>query len=325
MRYRATHLPMRQWAWLAVMMLAGLAHADREYAFGGPEPKPVEPEVLPRFASGSVVGPWTFQEAGAFLGTGTFADFDTFGSAGFATNLTVGWGFEAGPVHLRPAARFALSYDFVMPDAELGRRLGLTPIALTLAANNLLDDPVTGLRLTPIVGLTVPTSGDPALPLTFLSVALQLERRFGPVEFALRTRGSKSVYGQPPGFMASSRTEATWANTLLVEGWITPRLSLGASLAWNLGFSLSAAGTGATGPLIARHLTVGRVFFSWAFARLFGLTFEVETTQNPLHLDGRSVRFPFLSFGAWETNATVLLLGLWFRSDFTLQRNWLER
>lgn len=228
-------------------------------------------------------------------------------------------------MHLRPAAQLALAYAFLVPDAATGSRLRVPPIALTLAANNLLDDAATGLRLTPVFGLTVPTSRDPALPVTSFSLALQLERRFGPVEVALRTEGSKPVYGAPPGFMFLSRPEWGLGNTLQVEGWFLPRLSLGASLAWNLAFSFPASGPDGTPPPNTRHRTTARVFLTWAFARLFGLTFEVNTTQSPLHLDGRSVRFPFLSFGAWETNATVLSLNLWFRSDVTLQRNWLER
>ena len=331
-------MDVRAWLW-CVVLTAGLAHAEREYAFGGPWPTPSPPPSPPRYAAGSVVGPWSFQEFGAFLGAGTFVEPANYGYAGLWTNLTAGWGFEAGRVHLRPSARFSLGYELTVPDLEAGSRFSWSPLALSLAATNLLDEPRTGLRLTPAFGLTIPTSLSRSTALTTLSLALQLERRFGPVELALRSEVGKPLYAAFATLPSLCRTcpiEAqpnvnwTWGNTLQAEGWITDSLSLGLSLAWNIAWGFPLAGvTGQNGPSVGtRDLITGRVFASWAFARLFGVSFETNTTQTPLFIDRdgtRRVRFPFLSLGSWADNATVLFLSVWFRTDVALARNWIER
>ena len=338
----------RAWLW-CVVLTAGLAHAEREYAFGGPWPTPVTPPPPPRFAAGSVVGPWSFQELGGVLGAGTFVDPELYRYAGLWTNLTAGWGFEAGPVHLRPAARFSLGYELMMPDDATGTRVSVTPVALSLAATNLIDDPRTGLRLTPVFGLTVPTALSASIPLTTLSLALQLERRFGPVELALRSEVGKPLYvavapNPRPCIYCTDAAQPgvswSWGNSLQVEGWITDSLSLGVSVAWNIAWRAVAPNDPndpndpyAVNPIPHPGLgrsdrTTARLFGSWAFTRLFGLSLEVDTTQTPLFVDRdgvQRVRFPFLSLGAWADNATVFFLSVWFRTDVALARNWIER
>lgn len=283
-----------------------------------------------------MIGPWSFLEAGGSLGAGTFVDPQLFSMAGLWTSLTAGWGFDAGPLHLRPSARFSFAYELTLPDQSVGSRATWTPLVLSLAATNLLDEPRTGLRLTPAFGLTVPTSVSRSTPLTTLSLALQLERRFGPVELAFRSEAAKPLYGlstTPPSLCYACPIEEQprvnwfWENSLQAEGWITDSFSLGLSLAWNIawGFPVPIEQTSPYASAVgARSLTTGRVFVSWAFTRLFGLSFDLNTTQPPL--DGlQRVRFPFLSLGSWAENRTVLSLSLWFRTDVALARNWIER
>ena len=321
-------------AWLMCLLVsAGLAGAT------GQDHAPPAPQS-PRFTMGSVPGPWAFLELGLSVGAGTFVDPSLFSSLGPWTSLTAGWGVEAGPVHLRPAIRLGLAYEAALSDDRAGRRFSLTPVMLSLAATDLVHEKLTGLRLTPAVGFTIPTATGRSIALTTLSLALQLERRFGPVELALRSELGKPLYGVFPSTCSSCPLEAqpdvnwSWLNTLQVEGWFTDSLSCGLSLGWNLawGFPVSV-GVNESGPVGAisvstRDRTTGRVFFSWAFERLFGLSFEVNTTQAPwmtASTGQRALRFPFLSFGAWADNTTVLFLSLWFRTDPVLSRNWIER
>lgn len=291
-------------------------------------------------AAGSVLGAWSFMDLGAFLGAGTFVDPRYFGDAGLFTSVTAGWGFDWRRVHLRPSVRVGLAYDVTRPDTETATRFSATPISLSLAATNLLDDSVTGLRLTPAVGVTIPTSIGRSVPLTTPTLALQLERRFGPIEVGLRSEAGKPFYAEYPAlcrlcaFEASPRFNWLWSNGLQAEGWFTDSLSLGVSYFWNLGFGfpvpgdqVSFAPSGATVVSVTSTVT-GRVFFTWAFTKWFGLSFDLSTTQPPFVVDRdgvQRVRFPFLSIGSWADNTTHFFLGFWFRTDAYLSRNWIER
>lgn len=343
-----------------VVLVAWFAHAadplevPRETAGIPFNPAKPGPPPIP-FAAGSVPGPWAFMELGTRLGAATFVDPEYYGDVSLQTTLSAGWGFEAGKVHLRPSMRFAAGYQLTLPDAEVGTRWSLSPIALSLAATNLVDEPRTGLRLTPAFGMTIPTLVEPGIPLTTLSLAAQLERRFGPFEVALRTEVDKPFYvslSVPPcasricvgsGGVPSSAFNWAWVNTLQAEGWIIDSLSVGASLGYGIFWRAGAVdvvdeytpkGLDSNGNPIAgvgagrRDLTRGNIFVNWAFTRLFGVSLDITTVQTPLVVgsDGvKRVRFPFLSFGSWADNATTFSINFWFRTDVALARMWIER
>jgi hypothetical protein len=305
-----------------------------------PSPPPLSP-ASGGVPAGSTLGPWAFMDLGAFLGAGTFVQPEYYGYAGLFTSVSAGWGFDVGPVHLRPSAHVGLAYQLTLPDAESGVRFSATPISLSLAATNLLDHSATGLRLTPAVGLTIPTTLGRSIPLTTPTLALQLERRFGPIEVGLRSEVGKPFYGEYPplcrfcAFEASPRFNWLWSNGLQAEGWFTDWLSLGVSYAWNLGFGFPVAtdqvsfAPGDSRTFVSTTAAVtGRVFFTWAFTKRFGLSFDMSTTQPPLFTDRdgvRRVRFPFLSLGSWADNTTQFFFAFWFRTDAYLSRNWIER
>ena len=334
------------------VMVAGLAHAadplevPRETPGVPFNPAKPGPPPIP-FAAGSVQGPWAFLELGSFLGTGTFVEPDYFGYAGLQTVLNAGWGFEVGRVHLRPSMRFGAAYELLHIDAERSRWL-VTPIALSLAATNLLDEPHTGLRLTPALGVTIPTLLEPGIPVTTFTLAAQLERRFGPVEVAFRTQVGKPVYVPVQSscrlcFYADvpPAVAVAWENTIQAEGWILDSLSIGASLGLAMYWRASASsdeytpqGIDANGNPVAspglgrRDLTTAHVYVNWAFTRLFGASLDVTTVNTPLFVDKngvKRVRFPFLSFGSWADNTTTIWISFWFRTDVALARYWIER
>lgn len=352
--------PLLLWCLLA----SGLAHAQRaplqpSSANGAPSTDealwPAKPKNIPAASTpargavpaGSVLGPWSFADVGALLGAGTFVDPQLYSYAGLFTSVSAGWGFDVGRVHLRPSARVGFSYELTGPEPEKKSRFSATPIALSLAATNLLDEKVTGLRLTPAVGITIPTSLGRSIPLTALSLALQLERRFGPLEVGLRSEVGKPFYAEYPplcglcSFEEQPRFNWFWTNGLQAEGWFNDSLSLGLSYAWNVSFGLPVpsdqvafAPRDSNGNLLSPTFTsatdtvTGRVFFTWAITRFIGMSLDLSTSQPPFFIDRdgvRRVRFPFLSLGTWANNTTVFFLGLWFSTDAVLARNWIER
>lgn len=177
--------------------------------------------------------------------------------------------------------------------------------------------------------------------------ALQLERRFGPIEFGLRSEAGKPLYVDSPSICRvcaigdQPRFNWFWTNGLQAEGWFNDSLSLGLSYAWNLAFGFpvpseqvafaprDSNGNPLSPTFVSTSATVtGRVFFTWAITRLVGLSLDLSTTQPPFFSDRdgvQRVRFPFLSLGSWADNATVFFLGFWFRTDAALARNWIER
>lgn len=320
----------RAW-WVGAVLTAGLAQAGtpREYAFGGPEPQKVVASPPPRFAAGASTGPWAWMELGTIASPPNNYEM----TLAQWTQLTAGWGFDAGPVHLRPAASFQLAYNLGLLDTPSSSRFEPGPVALSLAASNLLDDERhTGLRLTPALGLTIPTQVGAEIPWSTFSMALQLERRFGPVELAWRAQAGKPFFPAPapclqPIFCSVSRNPINWflVNSLQGEGWITPSLSvglrLGLEVAWN---QLLPGGLGIPAQTVAdtRLSTSGHAWISWAFVRLFGLSADLFNVQSFRRADG-TVRVPFFSFE--RPDQLRVSLSLWFRTDFALARNWLER
>jgi hypothetical protein len=322
-------------------------------------PAPVDPRFLP--AVGSAVGPWGFFELSGALALGSLVDSPYYYSgpaAGAFLLLNGGWGVEAGPLHLRPAAQFAMGFS-VPVDSEQGRAFNWSPIGLTLSATDLLNAQLTaplGLRLTPTLGLTIPTSAsyDPFL-LTTISLGVQLERRFGPIELALRARAGKPIEvattstASSGGVLLCRTGESICANggpprnrwlladSFLLEGWILESLSAGLELSWDFSWrvtnlaaldqyscqAINSAGQSACqggSQIITSVFTGARVFTSWAPFKYVGITLELS---NFVSHSGYTPRVPFIS--AAPGFYPVLSLSLWVRTDPLLQRNWIEQ
>jgi len=291
-------------------------------------------------AAGSVPGLWAFAEGGGFASSARELN-RLVGGLGPWTMLQAGYGADAGPVRLRLSLRFRVAADLVpddLPGAIINDRplsVGWTPIDLRLAAADLLDERHTGLRLTPSLGVTIPTWLSSAMEYTSLLAALQLERRFGPVELAWRAEARKPFFpaGDPCRDIrtgcsfGTNRVDWTLENSLQGEGWITPWLSIGMRLgvlvSWN---KLLPAIFDIPAQTVAnsRVLTSGHLFFSWAFVRRVGLSLDLTSAQTAFRADGR-VRFPFFSFENTSSNRLELSLSVWFRTDELIARNWIER
>lgn len=322
------------------------------------EPAPVDPRYGP--ATGSVLGPWGFFELSGALALGSLGSIGYGPNMGGWLSLNGGWGFDAGPVHLRPAAQFGIGLQTPV-DSENGRALTWSPVGLTLSATDLLNERLTaplGLRLTPTLGLAIPTSAEGGWAVTTISLGAQLERRFGPVELALRARAAKPIaigLASTGNWAGSSRTtilcrtgesicsgppfQSRWilADSFLAEGWLLKSLSVGLELSWNFVWSVSSVSaapdeyscraldssgnpTCASGTAVStRIITASRFFVSWAFFDHLGLS--VELTNIVDH--GFAPGFPF--FSARPGFYPVAWVNLWVRTDPALQRSWLEQ
>jgi hypothetical protein len=280
-------------------------------------------------AVGSVPGPWAVADLGlsavapppsaTFLGPSAIVSGTLL--------LEGGVGLQVGNVRLSPTARFSAGPALSIPG---GAGFIWSSLALALAAPDLINEQhLTGLRLTPVFGVTVPThpgafTGEAAL--TTLWVATQFERRFGPVELAYRLEGSRSFVadGCDP-FRGCYFPEWVLSNRLFAEAWLLPSFSIALSLSWVVPWfaippiALPAGCARGTvcdpNVFLARSGTAAAsVRVTWAFAPHFGATFDVGGAYIP----------PLPSGGFAPVASFSLGLSLWFRTDPSLARNWLD-
>lgn len=275
-----------------------------------PEPLPLPPPELPpavrrdepapnpmrvRAAGGSASGHWGYAETGLAVGATTFVDPRNSADWSIQSFFVGGWGFQRGGVRIVPSA--AIAWTLLGP---------VSPVGLRVAAPELLMEKRTRLRLTPVAGLTIPTVPAPNL-LSVVSLGLQLERRFGPVEVAYRSEAGRTV-------SARVATE-TWLllNRLLVEAWLRPWVSAAIGLALLSGWPERAAAAAALPFLFTTTAQI-----NLALDRRVGLSFSVDSAMPATDAMGQPVF-------ALSSIATTLSLRVWVRSDERIQRNWLDR
>lgn len=291
-------------------------------------PLPAElPETAPANAParGSVPGPWAYAQLGAALGNSVL--FDQYSAElGLGLDVAAGFGAEVGGVKLVPVLSFSSVYrpvqSFRGPAALRTPAFTWSPVALTVASPDVFHESrFTGLRLTPIIGFTMPTASLNEVPITTVSVAAQLERRFGQLEFAWRVTGegvlSRVTRPMPPSFFTP---EWRLTNRLFAELWLVPSLSvaIGVTIVAQWDRIIGFIGT----TTLKREFLGGTIQANWAFTELFGVTFDLATYDQIL---SNQVPFPFWSSGAFNQNSTQFVLAAWFRTDALLMRNWLDR
>lgn len=271
-------------------------------------------------ARGSTEGPWAFAEMGV---TSNFATgpqrFNRFGGD---LSAAVGVGLSVERIRLSPMASFSAGPRV----SDVGASTPLVSVewsslGVSLAAPDLLNETrLTGLRLTPSLGITIPTGVSAFVgfsELTRLSAAIQLERRFGRVELAYRVEGAHL----PCVIQVSCVTRWDLDNTLFLEAWLLPELSLAFGATWSMtwlaledGMPRRSCGVGDTCQFDAaadrqpNKSARSRLLLSWAFTSLFGATLE----SHAAIFVGRPA-----SLG--------VNIGVWFRTDPLLDRNWLDR
>ncbi len=140
-----------------------------------------------------------------YIGTGTFINPQYYASLTAAPSLAATYLFHPGGVTLAASGRVIAYYEYTLPDTGNGRRFFPQDIRLGLVAPSIFrDKAVTGIGLTPSVGLVIPATPESftAGMITTVSLGVAATRSFnaGAIgSFDLRVSGgaSKGVYTSP--------------------------------------------------------------------------------------------------------------------------------
>ena len=257
------------------------------------EPAP-NPMRVPA-AAGSASGHWGYAQTGLTLGAATSSGTRNVELA-IQSFFVGGWGFERGGVRIVPSAAIAWTFP-----------AALSPVELRVAAPELLVEKRTRLRLTPVVGLTLPTAPAPNL-LTAMTLGVQLERRFGRVEVAWRSEAGRTV-------SEAVATETWWLlNRLLAEAWLWPSISAAIAVGLLSGWPERAAA--AATPLPSLLSTTAQL--NVALDRRVGVSLSVDAMMPATDATGRP------GF-ALDSVVMTFSVRVWVRSHERIQRNWLDR
>ena len=186
-----------------------------------------------------------------WLGVGTFVDSKSFSY--LTANLTVQPQVLFGVKGVRLAASATLrgSYEYTMPDNDTGRRFAPADIRLGLSAPALFrDKALTGISVTPSMGVLIPTSLESwnAGLITSLSLGAAATRSFttpiGGFDLRLSLGGSRGFFTNPVNGVRVCR-DATCAVQRDAFGNQTvlsrPNELFGASAGMNTAWSLNIA------------------------------------------------------------------------------------
>lgn len=158
-----------------------------------------------------------------WLGVGTFVDSKSYSY--LAANLTVQPQFLFGVKGTRLAASATLrgTYEYTLPDNDTGRRFSPGDVRLGLAAPALFrDKALTGISVTPSMGLTIPTSLESwnAGLITSLSLSAAATRSFttpiGGFDLRLSVGGSRGFFTSSVNSIKANTGRDVYGNLLVV-------------------------------------------------------------------------------------------------------------
>jgi hypothetical protein len=268
-----------------------------------------------------------YAELDNVLGLGTLVHPDFYSFAYGALHLRPGFGFTLAGVRLAATARWSVAVRYTLPDNENGRRASWSDLGLQLSAPELFRH--SGLTFTPGFGLTIPLPNTNVA--TVLTGGARLEWRYRAIELGYRVEVGRPFYllqtgACGPGFCTiGPRYQLTMNNTLLLEAHPTKRFSFGLKLALDsLWHTLRPAPpneplpTNVSSDANARQDLIGlTLFVSFSASRYFGVTLSVSRQVDVRRL----YTAPRLTD---VENQTLLILGVWGRSDPALSKFWLQ-
>lgn len=242
-----------------------------------------------------------------WLGVGTFVNPRSY--ALLSANLTVQPQFLFGVRGVRLAASATLrgSYEYTMPDNEVGRRFSPSDVRLGLSAPAVFRDrAVTGISITPAVGLTVPTSPESftAGLITSLSLSTAASRSFttkvGGFDLRLSVGGSRGFFRNPVNGVRASQTRDAFGNQVVLS---RPNELFGASSGMNTAWSANLASQvnwRATGEII--------VYVGYSFTKIWreAAAFTLDD-QSPKALDSNGN--PVARWGYGQVDRTSAFVG----------------
>ncbi|MCC6334862.1 MAG: hypothetical protein IT380_12860 [Myxococcales bacterium] len=132
-----------------------------------------------------------------YLGAGTFVDAKYYSYLAAFLTVVPQYLFGIGKQRLVASVTARLAYEYTMPDAETGRKVGFSDTRIGLSAPAIFrDNAFTGIAFSPNIGLTLPTSPESwnAGMITALSAGVTMSRSVKVVDFRLQLGGSRSFY-----------------------------------------------------------------------------------------------------------------------------------
>lgn len=128
-------------------------------------------------------------ERGEMLGSGSIAG---------SLSLSPSYSFDLAGMKMGASANVGLSYEYTRPDSSTARRYNWGDIGLGLSAPAIYKNELTGISVSPRVGLTLPVSMGSLFrgTITNMSGGVALGRSFGKVNVGLNLGASKTFYGE---------------------------------------------------------------------------------------------------------------------------------
>ncbi|MFT3839487.1 MAG: hypothetical protein QM723_21065 [Myxococcaceae bacterium] len=214
-----------------------------------------------------------------WLGTGTFVNPDLYSSLTLAITASPAYSFKIGDVKLRATGLFRLLYEYTLPDNETGRRITPWDIRLGLSAPAVVKEKVTGISLSPSIGLSIPTTPESwqAGLITSLSAGVSLSRSGlfgGKLDLAASFSGSHGFFTSPQNNNKASGQQTTVVNNVVVQPTVLCRT--GESICNSVG--MNTEWTVTTGGSINFHAT-DRLIVSLAYSYIHYWKYGVGVDQ----------------------------------------------
>jgi len=193
-----------------------------------------------------------------YIGTGTFVNPEYYASLTAAPSVSATYLFHPGGVTMAASGRVIAYYEYTLPDTPNGRRFFPQDLRFGLSAPSIFKDKaLTGIGLTPSIGLIIPATPESftAGMITSLSAGLAATRSVnagvaGSFDFRLSGGFSKGIYTRASGGIdkpnAAQVTRDTLGNAVLVcretdgqcaSNGANPNfsLSVGGNMNWRVG------------------------------------------------------------------------------------------
>lgn len=153
-----------------------------------------------------------------WLGTGTFINPNYYASFTGALSVSPAYSFKVGGVNLRASALGRLIYEYTLPDNPTGRRIAPWDIRLGLSAPAVWKEKLTGIAVSPSIGLTIPTSPESwqAGLITSASAGVSLSRSVGMFDFSASVSGSHGFFTNPQNNLKAPNQKDLQNNLVVV-------------------------------------------------------------------------------------------------------------
>ncbi|MBI3184013.1 MAG: hypothetical protein HYZ28_17915 [Myxococcales bacterium] len=175
------------------------------------------------------------------LGQGTFVDPSKYAYFDGSVLVVPSYGFDVQGIKLSASGRFAIGWEYTLPDNESARRFDWTDIRAGLSAPALVTEKVSGISVTPSVTATLPISvaSRRANTITVLSGGLGFARTVWNFDLTYRFAAARGFHANPLiGGAVSDETDALGARLCLYRAGETTCNVFGTNTQFSISNSL---------------------------------------------------------------------------------------